>query len=799
MHRPAARRRLARPARIALRVLSVLFAAILLQAAWTGWHIATTTPRTSGAVALAGLSAPVILERDALGTATLVAATRRDLATALGYAHAQDRFFQMDMLRRVAAGELSALAGGTMADVDRRFRPHRFRARARALLAAMSADERAILEAYAAGVNAGLADLGARPFEHALLWQRPRPWAAEDSILAVFAMYLNLQPALPQRELDRAHAAARLGPAMATFLHPSTSPLDAALDGSRLADPPLPRAIAPLMAGAAPAPPPSAAPPEGTGSNNWAVAGALTGHGAALVANDMHLGLGVPSTWFRARLRLAPPPGSAEAPLDLNGVTLPGTPFLVAGSNGRIAWGFTNSYIDTADAVIIEWVDEAAGLYRVPGGTARVRAVDERLCMRLRCTRLRVRETIWGPIVATDALGRTIAMRWTAHRPGAVRIAPALELERATSVAQAIAVAHRSAIPQQNLVVGDAEGTIGWTIIGRIPRRRGFTGEDAVSLADGGRGWAGELGPDETPAVIAPPSGRIWTANARVIGGNAYALLGDGGYDTGARAGRIRDRLFARNRFTPTDFLDIQLDDRSVRNDWWQALLLAEIARRPDDRALQALRPAVEGWGGRALPQSSGYRIVDRFRRELVDGLYERYVGKPEPGSLRRTRVPPQGEAAIRRLLAERPAALLPPGAQSWEAILDEALARVARDVRRAGGPDRYLWGEVGRAGVTHPLARMLPPLAWAVDPPDRAVPGDRATVRAQARGFGASQRFAVAPGHEAEGIFHMPGGQSGKPAAPWYLAGHEDWLEGRPAPFLPGATRYRVSLVPPG
>jgi penicillin amidase len=162
-----------------------------------------------------------------------------------------------------------------------------------------------------------------------------------------------------------------------------------------------------------------------------------------------------------------------------------------------------------------------------------------------------------------------------------------------------------------------------------------------------------------------------------------------------------------------------------------------------------------------------------------------------------RTLVPSQGEAAIRRLLTERPPQLLPEGRESWEAVLDDALDRVRRDVARAGGPDRYRWGEVGRAGVAHPLARMLPPLAWVVNPRDVAVPGDRATVRAQARGFGASQRFAVTPGREAEGIFHMPGGQSGKPAAPWYLAGHTDWIEGRATPFLPGPTRYRLVLTP--
>jgi penicillin amidase len=470
---------------------------------------------------------------------------------------------------------------------------------------------------------------------------------------------------------------------------------------------------------------------------------------------------------------------------------------MVAGSNGQIAWGFTNSYIDTADAVTIEAVPGKKGYYRTPDGSKPIRRVAERLCIRDACEDMIVEETIWGPIVTKDAFGRRIAMRWTAHDPGAVRVLPMLELERARSVTEAIAIAHRSAIPQQNLAVGDRAGNIGWTIIGRVPARFGFDGRDVVSFADGTKGWRGDLSADEVPAMINPPLGRIWTANGRVIGGDAYARLGDGRYDTGARAGRIRDLLFAKDRFAPRDFLAIQLDDTSVRNRFWQALMEEELGKRSRDPRFSALIDPVRSWGGRAVPDSVGYRLVSAFRQAAVERLYAAFMGEPEKP--RSSFAAPQGEGSIRRLLRARPAALVPPGDRSWNAFLSAVLVSVADEVEEKAGGDvpRFTWGEISTAGVHHPLARAIPGLGWLTDPPNPAVPGDASVVRAQTRGSGASQRFAVSPGYERTGFFHMPGGQSGNPWSPYHLAGHEAWVVGRPSPFLPGPARWRLILKP--
>jgi penicillin amidase len=782
-----------RIARVAGWIGIVAVVLLALAAGLLAWHLYGARPRLDGTVAGAMVAGPVTITRDAAGVPTITATTRGDASYALGYLHAQERFFQMDMLRRSSAGELSALAGAATVVRDRRVLAHRFRHRAGVMLARLSLPEQAMLRRYAAGVNRGLGDLAATPFEYPLLRRRPLPWRPEDTILAVLTMYLELQSPLPDQEMLRARAAQRGGAGLAELLYPASTPLDAPIDGSRLPLPPLPArlrpmAVAPSGAAAAEAPVP--------GSNNWAVAGRLSSSGAALVANDMHLGIAVPAPWYRARI-VVRPAGTAAPVLDVSGVTLPGNPTVVAGSNGRIAWGFTNSYIDTADAVIVEPVAGRPGGYRTPAGPRPIRHVTERLCIRDDCRAIAVEETVWGPIVAIDALGRRLAMRWTADDADAVAIAPSFAMERAGSVAAAIAVAHRARMPQQNLIVGDRAGRIGWTIIGQVPARFGFDGRTATSWTDGTRGWRGTVPAAAVPAIVDPADGRLWTANTRVVGGHAYALLGDGGYDNGARATRIRDRLYAQSRFAPRDFLAIQLDTVALRNRWWRDVMLRELRARASDARLHAMIAPVAAWDGRADPASAGQRLITAFRAVAIADAYRRYLGgTPE---WRNSYAGPGAEGALRRLLTARPAGLVPPGHADWRAFIDAALAEVAKAVdEQAGGqPDAFRWGAVSSADIRHPLSRAIPLLGWLTDPADRALPGDAGTVRAQRPGFGASERFAVSPGHEREGLFQMPAGQSGNPVSPYYLAGHDDWLAGRPRPFLPGPTRWTLRLVP--
>ncbi len=746
-------------------------------------------PTLDGSLALKGLSSPVEVTRDAQGVPTLSGGSRIDLARALGFLHGQERFFQMDLIRRSAAGELSGLLGpiGPVMEIDRARRIHRLRHRAERVITSLPADQKSLLDAYADGVNQGLATVAGRPYEYSLLLATPQPWRAQDTILAAYAMYLDLQDEDALTDRIRGQTLARLGTEMTDFLYPRGTSLDAPIDGQPLPEPALPSAVPMVGSKAAMI---DTDPGPTIGSNAWAVGGALTANGAALVADDMHLGIAVPGTWYRARLRITDGP---EA-MDATGVTLPGTPALVAGSNGKVAWGYTNSYIDTADAVLLESVEGAPGRYRTPDGPKDLIRVTENICPAWAdCQELVVEESIWGPVVETLADGTRVAVHWTGHEPDAINLTGLLGLEQADSVDAAITIAHQARQPQQNLVVGDAAGNVAWTVIGAVPGRFGQDGSVPTSWADGTRGWNSMLPPDQVPVIRNPDHHRIWTANARIVGGDAYAKLGDGGYDMGGRQGQIRDGLFARDRFGPAEMLAIQLDDRALILTFWQEQMLAALTARAADMRLASLMAPVRDWGARASVDSVGYRLVRAFRTSLSQKLYSAYLGLDGP--LPRNRSTTQQEGPLRRLLTERPPALVPPGYKDWEALVDAALAEVADQVDKAGGVQSFTWGARNVAEVRHPLARILPPVGWLTDPPEQGLPGDSMMPRVQGPGFGASQRFAVAPGHEAEAYFHMPGSQSGHPLSPYYLLGHQDWAEGRPTPFLPGPARWSLTL----
>ena len=770
--------------RIVWSVVGIIVALPAIAAGLALYVLLASRPALSGDIQLPGVAAPVAIARDAGGVPTLTAGNRLDLTRALGFVHAQERFFQMDLLRRAGAGELSALVGPVALPVDRARRIHRFRWRAQAVLAAMPAADRTLVEAYTAGVNAGLTALNHAPWEYTLLRAAPLPWTSADSILVVDAMYFDLQDADPDDQLQAARAIAQLGPALAAFLYPHGVPEDAALDGSHLADPPIPT----HLAGGAPAEG-AVAPPPPPGSNNFAVAGRLSATGAAMVENDMHLGLMVPNIWYRARLVM-------PKALDVVGVTLPGVPFVVVGSNTHIAWAFTDSYIESGDAVVIEPVPGAVDTYRTPDGPRKITTSIERICAaRSGCEDLPVRETIWGPVMGALTQGEPVAWRWMAHDDTAVGIAGFEGLERATNVREALDAAHVARMPDQNFVVGDAAGHIAWTVIGQVPRRVGLSDQQPHRWGDGSVGWRGYLAPAEIPEIIDPPDGRLWSANARVVGGAAYDTLGNGGYAPPSRARAIHDDLFAHDRFDEAGMLAIATDTRARTLDPWQALLLHAIDAHAGGGRLAALRPYVADWGGRAEPGSVGYRLVRDFRAAATTRIYAGLAAKmTAPGG--QVLMGRNSDWPSLRLLASQPPALVPPPFRDWPGLIDAAAVAVAD----GAGADvaHYTWGARNHTGIGHPIARAVPGLALLTDPPDLPIPGDAIVPRVSVPGFGASERIVVSPGHEDRARFDMPAGQSDNPLSPYYLAGHRDWVAGSATPLLPGPVRWTLRLVPP-
>jgi len=796
-----------------LKYLGAAAAVLLLAALALGWLLLRASlPRLDGALAASGLTGAVRITRDSRGVPTIEATDRADLAYATGFVHAQDRYFQMDLSRRLAAGELAELLGGAALEQDRRARLFRFRSVAREVLAQAAPAERALLEAYARGVNAGLADLAGRPWEYWVLGAPPLPWRPEDTILIEHAMWWDLQANGLRREILRQEINARLGGAQCGarwkcglgFLYPAgtswdapVAPAQGAVSAAEAAVPPA--EVLDVRNGRAAAAVSGSVPREpAAGSNSWAVAGRLTATGAALVANDMHLGLRIPPLWYHARLRIAS--GAAQA-LDLNGVTLPGAPLLVAGSNGHIAWGFTNSYGTWLDVSRVPCTAVGQHELTTPSGPVALSVVREEIRVHGQAAVvMEVKSAPAGVLLRADEAQHSCWFgAWLAQNPAATNLG-LMALERATSVAEALALAPAVGIPHQNVVIGDEQGHIGWTIYGRIPADTGAT------RASGGAPWTTVA---DHPRIVDPPLGRIWTANARVasddhqlrlIGGDVAALGAQ--YDLGARAGQIRDDLLAlQGNITPADMLRIQLDDRAVFLARWRTLLLSVL----DEEALHdhprraELRQLIEGWNARASVDSVGYRLVrayhERTRQAVWDMLLAGLGLEAEQGAA----PPAQFEGPLWQLVSAQPLHLLAKSYPGWPQFLR---AQVDATIAELGASCRELahctWGAHNLVQIRHPLSRVLPWLASFLDMPTLELPGDHDMPRVQDGAiFGASERFAVSPGHEEQGYLQLPGGQSGHPLSPYYHAGFMQWARGTPLPFLPGPAEHTLILTP--
>jgi penicillin G amidase len=785
--------------KIFLWLVAAVALGLTAAAIWAGWfyvQMRRSLPQLEGAATLPALTGSVTIQRDALGVPTISGANRLDVARALGWLHAQERYFQMDLLRRRASGELAAMFGPKALAADKAARIHDFRRIARENINRLNPDERALIEAYATGVNAGLTALAQVPPEYVFLRTPPEPWRPEDTGLVAFAMAMELSD---EGAYERSLTALRntYGTGAADFFAPLLTPADAALDGS------LPLTLAPLPSArlinlrtvesqTASSLDANDELPHG-GSNSFALGGAHTANGGALLASDMHLHLRVPNIWYRATL--------AWPDHKITGVTLPGIPLVIAGSNGRVAWGMTNAYADTSDIVVVEPSVIARTLYKkgdqlVPFETRHeiieVKGGDP--------VDLAVDWTEWGPVIGAGDKTRPLVLHWTAHQPGAINLA-LVGMEDAHTTDEAIAVAHRAGMPAQNILIVDQKGHIAWTIAGGLPKRAGYDGRYPVAWTYGDRYWDGMVPDNEVPVLKDPESGRLWTANNRILGEPALSILGDGGYDRPQRAARIRDRLAGLENATPADLLAIQLDDRAPMLDQWRQLLLDTLTPEAvaANKSRAELRRQLADWDARARIDSVSYRLVRLFRQQtaslVFSPIFAPCVAEYADFTWHRFHY----EQPLWTILHERPLHLLSARFQNWNELLLAAADDVSTQLRAKDlAVDEATWGQRNRAQIKHPLARVLP--AWLsgwLNMPADPLPGDSITPRVQRPDFGASERFVVSPGREAEGIFHMPGGQSGHPLSPFYRAGHDAWVAGQPTPFLPGAPVHTLILEP--
>ena len=783
--------------RWSLRIL-LTCVGVLALASFGAWlFLRASLAQLDGARRAPGLVAAVSVGRDEYGVPLLQGSNRLDLAYVTGFIHAQDRFFQMDLLRRVGAGELAELFGAPALAADKAHRLHRFRARAEWMLAAMPAADRQFIDRYVAGINDGLNALGARPFEYALTGTAPRAWSAADSLLVAYAMFFDLQGSQEPRKLARGWIAEHTDTAQRAFLLPDATEWDAPLDEAALpAQAPIPpraphwwgqrRSTAhPRVA--------SADFVDAVGSNSWALAGSRSRDGGAIISNDMHLGLQLPTTWYRLALQFQDADGT---PRRMAGLTLPGTPpIIVAGSNGHVAWGYTNSYADLLDLVALDVDPADPARVRTPNGWETLVSHEETILVKgARAHRMVVRDSSLGPL--RQAGGRSYAIRWIAHQSGALNLNQR-KLEAADTLAEALAVAATIGIPAQNFIAGDDKGNIGWTITGLLPRR------GPASSATGPAGmatWDGVLAPADYPRVINPSSGQLSSANSRQLMGAGAQLIGDGGFDLGARGRQIRDDLLALGpQLDPRAVYGVTLDDRAVFMAAWRRRALAAL----DDAALEGQPQRAEfvrllqtGWSGRASVDSTGYRLARAYMWALYDLLFG--AANVEMAALDDKAGMHAASArwpvALARLLDERPASWLPAAYPDWRALELAAIDDVIVQLTGNGRPlAEATWGARNTASIAHPISMAAPALRRFLAAPADPLPGDANMPRVAGPNFGQSQRMTLTPGKEEEGVFNMPGGQSGHPLSPFFLHGHAAWVAGKTVPLLPGPAIHTV------
>lgn len=757
-----------------------------------------SVPNEDGEFRLSGLQAEVNVNSDDLGIPAISAANRQDALQVLGYLHARDRLFQMELMRRKSAGRLAELFGQAAVNVDRKQRAYQLSRAAGQIVRDLPADQRRLLQAYVAGVNAYLAQTHILAPEFLLLRHRPEPWREEDSILVVLSMFQILN-GYEQDERMFSVMEKALPKDLLVFLTPDTDSYATPLVGGET-----PRRFSPsvspkLFAGL---PEPGAVLAQSgidsgnvvIGSNNWVVAGEKTVDGRTLVANDMHLGLSIPNIWYRADI--------AYPNRHVYGVSLPGVPGVIVGGNDNIAWGFTNVTADLLDLISLELNPDNPNEYRTPQGWVAFGSHTETIRVKdAPAVEIAVRDTQWGPVSEQPLLGKPVAVKWTALEAHGVDLG-LLNMDDAQSVEQAVDTLNRTAAPPQNVVIADRAGHIGWTYMGRFPQRREFDGLASRSWADGKVGWQQFLAPKALPRLIDPPEGFIVTANNRTLGRDYPHAIAHN-WALGYRAFRIAELLRAQNRLTEADLLTVQLDTRNAVYDFYRQLALDELSRIDvKEPVLQQAGQALAAWDGHMRTDSIGAALLADFRSRLADEVFAKIVAAGQMHDPDFRYAWREMETPLRLLLTQRPAGLLRAQYRDdWRRMILESLTRSAEKLQQEY-PDKDLtklpWGETHLITLHHPFSKVSPLLGELLDMPSFASDGCAGLcVKVMDTAHGASERLVLSPMHPEDAIFQMPGGQSGHPLSDHYRDQQPDWQSGAVSPMQTNQVTHSALFSP--
>ncbi len=703
---------------------------------WLFWR---PLPQTRGDVA-AQVAAPATVGWDKLGVPHIHAASQDDAFFVQGYVTASERLWQMDSLRRAAAGDLCELVGPVALEVDMDSRRLRMRRMAETIATELSPQDRTDIAAYARGVNHFIDTHRDRlSFEFRLLGYGPRPWSVVDTILIGLYMFRDLTTSWPEH-VEEEKLSKHGDPAKVAYLFPSRA-------GNELQP----------------------------GSNAWAVSGAHTVHGHPQLSSDMHLSYSIPGIWFMASL---------EAPgLKVDGVTLPGVPGVIVGHNERIAWGVTNLHFNVQD-LYREKLDDHTGQYEFEGKMEQARMERELIPVKNQpAVELRQWVTRHGPVIVNEQ-SEHLALRWTAAEHNSFHLT-FTDINRAHNWTEFNAAVSQFPGPGQNFVYADVDGNIGYHASGKLPIRHGFTGETPVDGASGKYEWDGFIPYDQLPQAFNPPSGYIVTANQNPFP-VSYPYEVSGSFASPYRSRQILAMLQAKGKVAPLDTLAIQKDVYSAFEDHLARAIVSAWDKHPQ----ADLKPAIDrlrAFNGQMNKDDVAPLIIVRADYYLRLAAAE----SAAPGMGREYMNPPVSHAAFQmsyaavdRLIAERP-----PG---WFADYDQTLLTALKDaveeLRRSNGRnmDRWRYGNYLQWHVDHPVGSKIPVLAWFFDIDPVPMSGGSTSVKQTTRTMGPSERLNTVVGDWDKSLLNIPFGQSGHVLSKHYKDEWDAYYNGYsfPMPF---------------
>jgi penicillin amidase len=807
-----------------IRILLWLLMIVVLLVAGavaSAWFIARSAlPQLDGTLPVKGLSATVKVTRDGHGVPAIEAATLEDLFFAQGYVTAQDRLWQMDVMRRFGAGELSEILGEDTLKIDREQRVLGLRAAANKGLQTASPRDRSYFEAYARGVNAFIeTHENSLPIEFRILKYRPKPWQAEDSIVIANSMVKDLNFYTLWDVLAREKILAKLGPELTADLYvnrswhdrPPTVMREDLNDQEKQGDSDDddddddgPDTSVTQQRSAASEIWSQHTPEAVNGSNDWVVSGAHTVTGKPLLSNDMHLGHQMPNLWYEAHLKC----GNTSGNLDVAGVTLPGMPYVVVGHNQRIAWGFTNVGPSVADAFIENF--NAQGAYQTPKGWQQPEHRVEVIHVKGEAdVNVDVRITRHGPIITDILPGETrqVALRWTLYDGLHM---PFFDVDTAQNWDEFRKAFSQLDAPGQNVVYADVDGNIGYQTTGHVPIRAAGDGGLPVSGADDAHEWTGYIPFDKLPSVYNPASGVIGTANGRITpDGYPYSIAAE--WEAPWRTERIYHVLESGRKFAPADMLALENDIHS-ENDLFAAerfVYAVDHASKPSARAKQAA-DLMRNWDGRMLSSSTAPTIAVRSAQELRLLLLEPRLGSaPEDPKQQNETLSwktyhwEMQTVWLQNVLLHQPKRWLPEKYPNYDELLAAAVEAAVKEPSAPKDLASWHWGSFNAVEIEHPVLGKIPLIRSWTAPGVQEQSGSGYTVKAVTRHHGPSERFTANLADLDRSTLNTVTGQGGNFLSPYYMDQWKAWYEGSTftLPFTPQAVEatgaHRLVLEP--